>query len=50
MDSFEIPMWDHAFSLHVHVEGIPRNTINLLSKNKFNGESEISYSFHYLML
>ena len=47
MDSYEISLWNHAFSFHMHThESIPKKIFNLLLKDKFNGENEISASVH----
>ena len=34
-------IWDHAFNFPQPTEHIFQKTINFLSKDKFNGESEI---------
>lgn len=49
MDSLQISAWDHVFSLLLHTKIHPKKTINLLLKDKFSGESEISVSAHSLL-
>ena len=42
-------VWDHSFCLPVHIENIPTKKTNLMLKDKFNGESEISAIVHSFM-
>ena len=46
MASFQNHVWDDAFNFPFLTKSIPKKKYNLILKDKFNGESEISTSIH----